>query len=59
MANKTMNEILEKIKGTSEIVSFIKPVYNFKASEKYIPGVLEDRKTTLRRRKQKGGSDKI
>jgi len=38
MAYKPMNEILEKIEETSEIACFIKPVYNFKASEKYIPG---------------------
>jgi tRNA-splicing ligase RtcB (3'-phosphate/5'-hydroxy nucleic acid ligase) len=38
MAYKPMNEILEKIEETSEIVDFIKPVYNFKASEKYVPG---------------------
>jgi hypothetical protein len=38
MAYKPMNEILEKIEETSEIVTFIKPVYNFKASKKYIPG---------------------
>ncbi|OIJ19302.1 RNA-splicing ligase RtcB [Anaerobacillus alkalidiazotrophicus] len=38
MAYKPMNEILEKIEETSEIACFIKPVYNFKASEKYTPG---------------------
>ena len=37
MAYKPMNEILEKIEETAEIVTFIKPVYNFKASEKYVP----------------------
>lgn len=34
MAYKPMDEILEKIEETVEIVGFIKPVYNFKASEK-------------------------
>ena len=38
MAYKSMNEILEKVEETVEISSFIKPVYNFKASEKYNPG---------------------
>ncbi|MFJ8236172.1 RtcB family protein [Ureibacillus sp. NPDC094379] len=38
MAYKPMKEILEKIEETTEIVHFIKPVYNFKASEKYNPG---------------------
>ena len=33
MAYKPMNEILEHIKDTVEIVKIIKPVYNFKASE--------------------------
>ena len=33
MAYKPMNEILEYIKDTVEIVKIIKPVYNFKASE--------------------------
>ncbi|MFJ7725102.1 hypothetical protein ACIQXV_02960 [Neobacillus sp. NPDC097160] len=37
MAYKSMNEILEKVVETVEIVSFIKPVYNFKASEKFNP----------------------
>jgi tRNA-splicing ligase RtcB (3'-phosphate/5'-hydroxy nucleic acid ligase) len=37
MAYKPMNEILEKVEETVKIASFIKPVYNFKASEKYIP----------------------
>lgn len=37
MAYKSMNEILEKVEETVEIASFIKPVYNFKASEKYTP----------------------
>jgi tRNA-splicing ligase RtcB (3'-phosphate/5'-hydroxy nucleic acid ligase) len=37
MAYKPINEILEKIEDTAEIVEFIKPVYNFKASEKFIP----------------------
>jgi RNA-splicing ligase RtcB len=37
MAYKSMNEILEKVEETVEIASFIKPVYNFKASEKYNP----------------------
>lgn len=38
MAYKPMNEILEEIEETSEIACFIKPVYNFKASEKFTPG---------------------
>jgi tRNA-splicing ligase RtcB (3'-phosphate/5'-hydroxy nucleic acid ligase) len=38
MAYKPLSEILEKIGETSEVVDFIKPVYNFKASEKFIPG---------------------
>ncbi|MBU8917910.1 RtcB family protein [Bacillus sp. FJAT-29953] len=38
MAYKSINEILEKVEETVEIASFIKPVYNFKASEKYTPG---------------------
>ena len=33
MVYKSMNEILEHIKDTVEIVKIIKPVYNFKASE--------------------------
>lgn len=33
MAYKSMDEILEHIKDTVEIVKIIKPVYNFKASE--------------------------
>ncbi|MFJ5714297.1 RtcB family protein [Neobacillus sp. NPDC093127] len=37
MAYKSMNEILEKVEETVEIKSFIKPVYNFKASEKFNP----------------------
>lgn len=37
MAYKPINEILEKIEETAEIVGFIKPVYNFKASEKFVP----------------------
>lgn len=37
MAYKPINEILEKIDETVEIVGFIKPVYNFKASEKFDP----------------------
>ncbi|MDN3017434.1 RtcB family protein [Paenibacillus sp. BSR1-1] len=37
MAYKSMNEILEKVEETVEIASIIKPVYNFKASEKYSP----------------------
>ncbi|MGG1676222.1 RtcB family protein [Neobacillus sp. NRS-1170] len=37
MAYKSMKEILEKVEETVEIASFIKPVYNFKASEKYTP----------------------
>ncbi|MFZ7946175.1 RtcB family protein [Neobacillus sp. 19] len=37
MAYKPMNEILEKVEETVEIKSFIKPVYNFKASEKFKP----------------------
>ncbi|WP_312473353.1 RtcB family protein [Neobacillus sp.] len=38
MAYKSMNEILEKVEETVEIAGFIKPVYNFKASEKFNPG---------------------
>ncbi|WP_423801083.1 RtcB family protein [Neobacillus sp. SAB-20_R2A] len=38
MAYKPINEILEKVEETVVIASFIKPVYNFKASEKYTPG---------------------
>ncbi|MDQ1147545.1 tRNA-splicing ligase RtcB [Bacillus sp. SORGH_AS 510] len=37
MAYKPMQEILEKIEETVEIAGFIKPVYNFKASEKFTP----------------------
>jgi tRNA-splicing ligase RtcB (3'-phosphate/5'-hydroxy nucleic acid ligase) len=37
MAYKPINEILEKIDETVEIKGFIKPVYNFKASEKFDP----------------------
>ena len=33
MAYKSMEEILENIKDTVEVVKIIKPVYNFKASE--------------------------
>lgn len=33
-----MNEILEKVEETVAIIGFIKPVYNFKASEKFTPG---------------------
>lgn len=33
MAYKPMDEILENIGGNAEIVSIIKPIYNFKASE--------------------------
>jgi len=33
MAYKSMSEIIENIKDTVEIVSILKPVYNFKASE--------------------------
>lgn len=33
MAYKSMNEIVEQIQPTAEIVARIKPVYNFKASE--------------------------
>jgi tRNA-splicing ligase RtcB (3'-phosphate/5'-hydroxy nucleic acid ligase) len=35
MAYKPMNEILEKVEETVAISSIVKPVYNFKASEKY------------------------
>jgi len=38
MAYKPMNEILEKVEETVNIAGFIKPVYNFKASEKYTLG---------------------
>jgi tRNA-splicing ligase RtcB (3'-phosphate/5'-hydroxy nucleic acid ligase) len=37
MAYKPIHEILEKIDETVEIVGIIKPVYNFKASEKFVP----------------------
>ncbi|MCH1624381.1 RtcB family protein [Ferdinandcohnia quinoae] len=37
MAYKSMDEILEKVEESVEIATFIKPVYNFKASEKYDP----------------------
>jgi tRNA-splicing ligase RtcB (3'-phosphate/5'-hydroxy nucleic acid ligase) len=37
MAYKPMEEILEKIEETVDIAGFIKPVYNFKASEKFTP----------------------
>jgi tRNA-splicing ligase RtcB (3'-phosphate/5'-hydroxy nucleic acid ligase) len=37
MAYKPIQEILEKIEETAEIIGIIKPVYNFKASEKYVP----------------------
>lgn len=33
MAYKPINEIVENIKDTVEIVDIIKPIYNFKASE--------------------------
>ena len=33
MAYKTMDEIIENIKDTVEIVDVIKPIYNFKANE--------------------------
>ena len=33
MAYKSMADIVENIKPTAEIVSHIKPIYNFKASE--------------------------
>ena len=33
MAYKPMDEILDNIKDTVEIIEIIKPVYNFKASE--------------------------
>ena len=33
MAYKSMDEIVENIAPTAEIVSRIKPIYNFKASE--------------------------
>ncbi|WP_059174044.1 RtcB family protein [Bacillus sp. FJAT-27445] len=38
MAYKSMGEILEKAEETVAISTIIKPVYNFKASENYIPG---------------------
>lgn len=37
MAYKTKEEILEQVEETVEIIDFIKPVYNFKANEKFIP----------------------
>jgi tRNA-splicing ligase RtcB (3'-phosphate/5'-hydroxy nucleic acid ligase) len=37
MAYKPITEILEKVNETVNIVGFIKPVYNFKASEKFNP----------------------
>ena len=33
MAYKPMDEIIENIKDTVEIIQIIKPIYNFKASE--------------------------
>jgi len=33
MAYKNMNEIIENIEPTAEIISRIKPIYNFKAAE--------------------------
>lgn len=33
MVYKTMDEIIENIKDTVEIVDIIKPIYNFKANE--------------------------
>ncbi len=33
MAYKSMNEIIENIEPTAEIIAHIKPIYNFKASE--------------------------
>ena len=33
MAYKSMNEIVENIEPTAEIISIIKPIYNFKAAE--------------------------
>lgn len=44
MAYKSMNEILEKAEETVEIATIIKPVYNFKASEKYTPGRYKKKK---------------
>ncbi|RHW39072.1 RNA-splicing ligase RtcB [Neobacillus notoginsengisoli] len=44
MAYKSMNEILEKAEETVGISTIIKPVYNFKASEKYIPGRYKKKK---------------
>jgi tRNA-splicing ligase RtcB (3'-phosphate/5'-hydroxy nucleic acid ligase) len=37
MAYKPIDEILEKIDETVEVVGLIKPVYNFKASDKFVP----------------------
>lgn len=37
MAYKPMKEILDQVEETVEIKSFIKPVYNFKASDKFQP----------------------
>jgi RNA-splicing ligase RtcB len=33
MAYKTMDEIVANIEPTAEIISHIKPIYNFKAAE--------------------------
>ena len=33
MAYKSLNEIVENIKDTVDVVEIIKPIYNFKASE--------------------------
>lgn len=33
MVYKSINEIVENIKDTVEIIKIIKPIYNFKASE--------------------------
>lgn len=45
MAYKPMKEILEKIEETAEIKHFIKPVYNFKASDKFNPAQYRKKKT--------------
>ena len=43
MAYKPMNEIIENIKDTVDILEIIKPVYNFKASEVWVAMDIFDR----------------
>lgn len=39
---KPMDEIIENIKDTVEIVNIIKPVYNFKAKDMHLEGVKKE-----------------